>query len=203
MDINWSKDEEGNDLLDLTHLGKYRVIEEDGKFIAQGHYFGRWDKLHPLKALEDPSLSPKEAALSICNYLATHKLQGQALQRRENYYPEERGPETPWGPTQVKVFYTDGMTFHHTAGHGGIKLSDDLNRKIPSALRTKDGWYEEDCDWAIVAVSYPRHFTDYEHACAVDTMIRYYPEKWDVLKDRFPIEPKMAAAEPEQFAMKM
>ena len=95
------------------------------------------------------------------------------------------------------------MAFHHTAGHGGIKLSEAYNDKIPSALRAKDGWYEEDCDWAIVAVAYPRHFTDYEQVCAVDTMARYHPDKWDVLKDRFPIEPKAAAPEPEQIGMKL
>jgi len=38
-----------------------------------------------------------------------------------------------------------------TAGHGGIKLDAARNRKVPGPVRSRDGWYEEDCDWAIPA----------------------------------------------------
>lgn len=59
------------------------------------------------------------------------------------------GVSTPWGKSQGGNLYMPGVTFYHTAGHGGLKVFQKLNREIPAAFRCDDGWYEEDCDFAI------------------------------------------------------
>lgn len=59
------------------------------------------------------------------------------------------GVSTPWGRSQGGNCFMPGVTFYSTAGHGGLKVFQKLNREIPAALRHDDGWYEEDCDFAI------------------------------------------------------
>uniref|UniRef100_A0A6M3IMF7 DUF7007 domain-containing protein n=1 Tax=viral metagenome TaxID=1070528 RepID=A0A6M3IMF7_9ZZZZ len=60
---------------------------------------------------------------------------------------------TPWGFSQQQKAYCGGnIIFHSTASHGGFKVQDDWNKKIPVYMRNSNGWYEEDCDWAKVAV---------------------------------------------------
>jgi len=64
--------------------------------------------------------------------------------------PKERG-FSPWGPIQFVTPIFEGCWGVCTASHGGIKLSRSLNAKVPEYARSKGGWYEEDCDWAIPA----------------------------------------------------
>lgn len=59
------------------------------------------------------------------------------------------GIPTPWGESQGGNRYMPGVLFFHTAGHGGLKIARELNQKIPAVFRNEDGWYEEDCDFAI------------------------------------------------------
>lgn len=56
---------------------------------------------------------------------------------------------TPWGKSQGGHSHFPGMVFYHTAGHGGLKVDARLNRQIPLPFRNLDGWYEEDCEYAI------------------------------------------------------
>ncbi|MDQ5987784.1 MAG: hypothetical protein CSYNP_03530 [Syntrophus sp. SKADARSKE-3] len=65
---------------------------------------------------------------------------------------------TPWGESQVAVHLSVGITRHHTASHGGIYVEPIQNNLIPEYMRNADGWYEEDCEWAKVAVVYPKCF---------------------------------------------
>ena len=76
------------------------------------------------------------------------------------------GMHTPWGTAQSQRALAKGITQVSTAGHGGIKLSPERNAFVHEAWRNADGWYEEDCEWAIVAVTFPDAFTgrDPEHA---------------------------------------
>jgi|GEM_PF-3080935 len=62
---------------------------------------------------------------------------------------------TPWGTADSVHRYPDGVTFVSTPSHGGFKVPPKLNRRIPPPLRNEDGWYEEDCEWAIVALFHP------------------------------------------------
>jgi hypothetical protein len=75
---------------------------------------------------------------------------------------------TPWGKSQNTTKHGPGITFYETAGHGGFKVSAKLNEQIHVAFRDPlasfgkhraKGWYEEDCDAAIVIVSFPGRFT--------------------------------------------
>lgn len=68
---------------------------------------------------------------------------------------------SPWGDVQRCVPVTDGILRVSTASHGGFKLCLDYQRRMPAFLApTFDGgWYEEDCDWAKVAVVFPQFFS--------------------------------------------
>lgn len=56
---------------------------------------------------------------------------------------------TPWGTADQVEHIADGIGAVSTSSHGGVKVSGELNRKIHEVCRCADGWYEEDCDWAI------------------------------------------------------
>ena len=76
---------------------------------------------------------------------------------------------TPWGESQDIDTIADGITFASTASHGGILLSEERYAQMPEKYRkTFAGgrWYEEDCDWAKVAVTFPDCFelSDVENA---------------------------------------
>ena len=72
---------------------------------------------------------------------------------------------TPWGQAEVIHPVTDGIAFVTTPSHGGYWLSPDRLAKVPNHWRlarfrpTSDSpWFEEDCDWCLVALTFPEHF---------------------------------------------
>jgi len=68
-------------------------------------------------------------------------------------------PKTsPWGKVQYCDQIAEGIVSVSTAGHGGLKLSAKRNNQIPEGARIHSGWYEEDCEWAIVALVFPMDF---------------------------------------------
>lgn len=67
---------------------------------------------------------------------------------------------TPWGTSDYSKKIARGVVFYGTPSHGGYHLSPTMNAKVPGALRNPKGWYEEDCDWAIVAYVFPELFPD-------------------------------------------
>lgn len=88
---------------------------------------------------------------------------------------------TPWGTSQGATTYADGVECHSTAGHGGFKLSASRNRKVHSLLRADGGWYEEDCAWAIVAITFPELFTGLERRWAERTIRDSWPDAWEAI----------------------
>lgn len=89
---------------------------------------------------------------------------------------------TPWGPAQDVEPIAPGIDFISTASHGGFKLDAERNAEVPDYLRAASfnsqgerGWYEEDCDAAIVAVvfgeRYPESFNSVE---AAQEKLRYW-----------------------------
>jgi len=66
---------------------------------------------------------------------------------------------TPWGKSQGKEIVATGITFYSTAGHGGYYVSKAMRSIMPARYVNHDGWYEEDCEWAKVALSFPYLFT--------------------------------------------
>jgi len=64
--------------------------------------------------------------------------------------------------------------WYGTPSHGGAHVSPTLNALIHDAWRREDGWYEEDCDWAIVAFHFPKAFLkDYQQA--IETLRNWHP----------------------------
>ena len=91
---------------------------------------------------------------------------------------DKSAPATPWGPAQSMQELGEGVVLYGTAGHGGIKLDAARNRKVEHRLRIKGGWYEEDCDWAIVCHTFPELFTPEMQKAAKHTLKTYHFPRW-------------------------
>jgi hypothetical protein len=108
---------------------------------------------------------------------AEHQREKTALGRRET----DGRAQTPWGVSQGASVYADGIESHSTAGHGGFKLSAERNRHVHPLLRAEGGWYEEDCAWAIVAITFPTLFTRFERCCAERSVKDSWPDAWETI----------------------
>lgn len=62
------------------------------------------------------------------------------------------GIGTPWGSAQQAKMPCPGIGIVSTASHGGYRVCEALNRRIPDYARIEDGWYEEDAASCIVEV---------------------------------------------------
>ena len=69
---------------------------------------------------------------------------------------------TPWGMSDYQKNYAHGIIWYGTPSHGGFHVSPSVNARIPDYMRCNDGWYEEDCDWCIVATIFPAIFASHE-----------------------------------------
>lgn len=72
---------------------------------------------------------------------------------------------TPWGPSQNWEKIAPGIFSHSTASHGGFHLSAERLAAMPEHLKVPGwggnaarGWFEEDCDAALVMLAFPEHF---------------------------------------------
>lgn len=108
---------------------------------------------------------------------AGHKRDLAALNRVQT----RMSASTPWGGSQMAVIYAEGVVAHSTAGHGGFHLSTDRNAKVLPLLRKDIAWYEEDCEWAIVAISFPDLFTAHERSLAEKTIRNTWPDAWEAI----------------------
>lgn len=79
---------------------------------------------------------------------------------------------TPWGKAQQSTKVGDGVVWHSTASHGGFQVTAKLPKPLQEFVpfTRKAGWYEEDCDWAIVVVAFPALFSAAEVANAKRTI---------------------------------
>ena len=71
--------------------------------------------------------------------------------------------ETPWGRADSSEEIAPGIVLHSTPSHGGYYVSPERVATMPKPLRefkpfAGANWYEEDCDWAIVALAFPQFF---------------------------------------------
>jgi hypothetical protein len=112
--------------------------------------------------------------------IAEHRRQLPALARTSIDMPVE----TPWGRPDSSVRYADGIICHSTPSHGGFHLDEERNAAMPEALRNRDGWYEEDCEWAKVATAHPGLFTVYERDHAERTLRDWHPGVWEAVYGR-------------------
>jgi hypothetical protein len=80
-------------------------------------------------------------------------------------HPTEPIP-TPYGPAHVRHHLSEGIDFLETERHGYIRLHPDVHRLMPAAWQetpySRAGYYEEDCDWALVALRFPFVFLAFD-----------------------------------------
>ncbi len=96
---------------------------------------------------------------------------------------------TPWGLSQQQKTIAEGIVQIFTASHGGIHLSEERNSIVPSYMRRENGWYEEDCDWAIPALVFDSEFNKYairnrlnpreHHRHAMETLKNWEPDSYE------------------------
>lgn len=130
--------------------------------------------------------------------VSVHLTQRAALGRRET----RMRISTPWGMSQGATIYAEGIVFHSTASHGGFKLDRARNAALHPALRISGGWYEEDGDWARVAIGYPDLFTDREKAQADRTLRDWEPEAWEAVHGRILTAEESFARDRQRFERK-
>lgn len=86
---------------------------------------------------------------------------------------------SPWGAVQHITQIAEGIVSVSTASHGGIKVSDERLALMPENMRSTTysggGWFEEDCDWCLVAVTFPEAFSDVVMKDARDTFAACFP----------------------------
>ena len=110
---------------------------------------------------------------------AEHYRQLQSLSRRD----VTKRAETPWGPAQQSRIYGEGVITHSTAEHGGFHLDAERNGLVDRRWRNRDGWYEEDSEWAVVAATFPELFTTSERTSAEDTLRHSEPDAYEAIRD--------------------
>jgi hypothetical protein len=91
------------------------------------------------------------------------------------------GDYSPWGQIQAAEQIAPGIVQVGTAGHGGIWLSPERKAALPACVKAyRSGyhsgsptWWEEDCEAALVAVSFPEAFGQWDRA--VPMVWHWYP----------------------------
>lgn len=104
-----------------------------------------------------------------------------------NTVPETYGREiahTPWGVANSIRLLADGIYSVSTPSHGGIKLSAERNSAIPSFMRLQSGWYEEDVEWARVAMIFPNVFEPADVVMAETVFKNWEPDSFERLFGR-------------------
>ena len=97
--------------------------------------------------------------------------------------------ETPWGPSQLVREIAPGIVRYDTASHGGYYVSPERVAAMPKPLRefrpfAGPNWYEEDCDWSVVAAAFPQFFPPDAVAAARDTLRAYRPELYEAVAEQ-------------------
>ena len=113
---------------------------------------------------------------------AIHRRQLLILERLKQ--PMHETIETPWGIADDSEVYGEDIIFYTTPSHGGFRLDDLRNARVPEPLRNADGWYEEDCEWTKVVGAFPALFTDRERRRADDIIRNEWPDYWEQLHGR-------------------
>lgn len=85
----------------------------------------------------------------------------------------------PWGISQHTETIAEGIVSVSTAGHGGLLLSEERLAAMPRELRCnvyghgQTNAFEEDCEWALVALAFPECFNDRSIMYAVRSIWAY------------------------------
>jgi hypothetical protein len=99
-------------------------------------------------------------------------------------------PMTPWGRSQHATVVAPGIVRHMTAGHGGYLLDAAATKKVYAKFPTFKTFsgvknaFEEDCDWAYVALTFPALFPAEALQVAEDIVKRYGKKSRDGVKEK-------------------
>jgi hypothetical protein len=74
---------------------------------------------------------------------------------------------SPWGRILGTRNLAKGIKEIRTVAGGGFKLDSAQNLKVHQAWRKAGGWYEQECEWSIVFLTFPELFEN-----ALTTMVR-------------------------------
>jgi hypothetical protein len=103
---------------------------------------------------------------------------------------EAKFEDTPWGRVQSVESIAPGIDFYATASHGGYYLSAEMNSRIPVEFKKSTmneqglhGWYEEDCDWAIVVFCLKEYFGQAYYESAVKAVKRFHSDAWTAVNN--------------------
>ena len=107
---------------------------------------------------------------------------------------------TPWGRADSQTQVADGIVWFGTPSHGGFLIRDRRRAEMPEPFASfvpfaGVGWYEEDCDWCIVALAFPEHFQDPRSLgflqdaeafaeAAERTLRNWHPDLWEAWQGR-------------------
>lgn len=89
---------------------------------------------------------------------------------------------SPWGAVQYGKVLVDGIITVGTAGHGGVRISPERLRQMPSALRLgRRRWFEEDCEAALVALAFADDLglDESRRENAARSVADYFPTQWE------------------------
>jgi hypothetical protein len=84
--------------------------------------------------------------------------------------------ETPWGRAETARSQGEGVVFYATPSHGGFRLDARRNAQVPERWRNDHGFYEEDVEWAKVAITFPDLFAADERRTARQIMVHTFGE---------------------------
>ncbi len=91
---------------------------------------------------------------------------------------------SPYGAIQTTRQIAPGLWSVSTASHGGIQVSPQRQGAMPEHLRLSRTWFEEDCEWALVALAFPNDFSPAHVADAILTVCNAYPDRLDRQRPR-------------------
>ena len=132
--------------------------------------------LKKLRAAEGGAISPDSVREWSPGYAASPRIQ------------------TPWGLSDDGgTEYAPGVVFYSAPSHGGCMLSPERQAAMPKPLRDAaryagPGWYEEDCEAALVVIAFPDLFPpDMVERCRASVR-SWYPKAYGAWTG-LPVEP--------------
>lgn len=96
------------------------------------------------------------------------------------------GSRTPWGTADGVTHVAPGIDSVFTPGHGGVKLSRERNKEVDPIWRSKSGWYEEDCEWAIAAITHREAYSKEHQRLAHQSARRWFPDEYEKVVGKDP-----------------
>lgn len=104
---------------------------------------------------------------------------------------------TPWGTAGYVANVAEGIVSVSTPSHGGYHLDAKRNKLVPDYMRQRGGWYEEDCEWAIVATVFPQYFDEKQLAFAASSLKNYSPDMFEEFYE-VPVTPEESLTRREE-----